>query len=512
MLLLIHHQNKVVAVKDGDKQFSVLQPQNIAKQLFTLAKDFPDALIVWCESSQKDNLNLIEIPRLFHHHKIIHSYGNSTYLGDSIGFVEDSPFIKINPKVPYPTWQLSSMVGGITARVLNAIAGKIPSEVNFDYFLNSLGKLVMPQGIFCYNNPNLLIEIPKKQSKKGTSFDLFRFVKQHYKTRWNFLLFLNMIYYEKKFPVFPLISALFYKNRNLPLDLLDKIPLVTNKKAEAALSLDVVIPTIGRKKYVYAVLKDLADQSLLPKKVILVEQNTDLEHGSELDFLASESWPFEVKHIFIRQTGACNARNLALNEVTAAAVFLADDDIRMGSNFLEQACKKMIALQVEAVTLSCLQEGEMETIHTPIQWKSFGSGCSIVYTKTLKDIRFDMGFENGFGEDADFGMELRNKGVDVIYLPHPQIIHLKAPVGGFRSKPQLEWENEPIQPKPSPTIMLFHLKHRTKEQRQGYKTTLFFKYYPKQSVKNPFRYFRIFKAQWNQSVIWAEKLARKDRY
>jgi hypothetical protein len=28
-----------------------------------------------------------------------------------------------------------------------------------------------------------------------------------------------------------------------------------------------------------------------------------------------------------------------------------------------------------------------------------------------------------------------NQGIDVLYLPEPKIIHLKAPVGGFRTKP-----------------------------------------------------------------------------
>jgi hypothetical protein len=51
-------------------------------------------------------------------------------------------------------------------------------------------------------------------------------------------------------------------------------------------------------------------------------------------------------------------------------------------------------------------------------------------------------------EDSDFGMQLRNQGIDVLYLPEPKI-HLKAPVGGFRTKPKLAWENDEIQPKPS---------------------------------------------------------------
>ena len=103
-------------------------------------------------------------------------------------------------------------------------------------------------------------------------------------------------------------------------------------------------------------------------------------------------------------------------------------------------------------------------------------------------------------------MQLRNKGIDVVYLTEPAILHLKAPMGGFRTKPKLYWEEEVIQPKPSPTIMLFQLLHKTKEQQLGYKTILFLKYYKKQSIKNPFTYYKVFKKQWEQSVFWATKL------
>ena len=39
-----------------------------------------------------------------------------------------------------------------------------------------------------------------------------------------------------------------------------------------------------------------------------------------------------------------------------------------------------------------------------------------------------MNYEFGFGEDIDFGMQLRNNGIDIIYLPYPEIIHIKAPM------------------------------------------------------------------------------------
>ncbi len=99
-----------------------------------------------------------------------------------------------------------------------------------------------------------------------------------------------------------------------------------------------------------------------------------------------------------------------------------------------------------------------------------------------------MRYEFGFGEDGDFGVQLRNTGTDVFYFPKPDILHLKAPVGGFRTKPVLAWEKETLQPKPSPTVLLYQLKNLTLEQQRSEKVKLFMNFYKHQPIKNPLRY------------------------
>jgi len=106
-------------------------------------------------------------------------------------------------------------------------------------------------------------------------------------------------------------------------------------------------------------------------------------------------------------------------------------------------------------------------------------------------------------------MQLRNSGQDVLFFPNPEITHLSAPMGGFRTKPVLAWQNEIVQPKPSPTIMLFNQLHLTTKQINGYKTILFFKFYRVQKIKNPIRYWSNFKKQWSQSLFWANQLKNK---
>ena len=67
-------------------------------------------------------------------------------------------------------------------------------------------------------------------------------------------------------------------------------------------------------------------------------------------------------------------------------------------------------------------------------------------------------------------------------------------------------ENEKNIPKPAPTISVYNLKHLTKEQMQGYKLKLFFKYYKHQKIKEPISYYNNFIKQWDSSLNWGKRL------
>lgn len=509
MILIYHNKNKVVAV-EGTDGIALDKKNNlsVAETLFVLAEKYPEEILVWCQITLKNQLNLFQIESLFPHKKSLISFNpnKNCYLDKGIGYVEQSLFINVNKGVTFPTWQMSSSVGAIHAETVLSINEMLPTDKDFDYYLNSLGKLALPKGLFCYSEPKLLKQNSETTAIKTSKYTLFRFVKQHYKKQWIFLLLLNFLIYEKKFPLFPFLIALFYKNRTAEKNTLESLQIVQLKQKVTSETIDVIIPTIGRKKYLYDVLCDLKVQTQLPKKVIIVEQNPLAHSVSELEYIENESWPFEIKHIFTHQTGACNARNIAMLEINNEWVFFADDDIRFENNFIEKTFEKVNELGAKAVTLNCLQKGQKQTENTVMQWIAFGSGCSFVWANSLKNCSFNMGYEFGFGEDTDFGMQIRNHGYDVLYLPEPKILHLKAPVGGFRTKPVLQWHDEKIQPKPSPTVMLYKMQHDTENQILGYKTTLFFKYYRVQTIKNPIKYFSLFQKQWKQSLLWANKL------
>ncbi|MDD7885168.1 glycosyltransferase family 2 protein [Flavivirga sp. 57AJ16] len=511
MILLIHNDNRVTELIDLKTNKSVrITSQNPIEELFNVAKNNIERILVWCHELLKENLNIHGITTSFHLKNMMLSYSNEQYIPEQIGYVEDSPFLKVNKRVKYPTWLMSSQVGAIYASQLLRFQNKMNYNDSFDFFLNSIAKTGMAQGLFCYSEPKLLNDLNiLAGSKKASGFELFKFTRLHYKGVWSFLLLINFIVNEQKFPFFSFFRSIFYNQKKLRLGF-DLEPLSLNETNQKT-SIDVIIPTVGRKEYLYDVLKDLSNQTKLPKKVIIVEQNEGTKSKTELDFIANNTWPFIIKHKFIHKMGACNARNLALKEVTANYVYLADDDNKFEDNLLEDVITKIKSYKLDVITMSYLQENEVEIHNKPLQWSTFGAGSSVIDSKFLEQIKFDLALEFGYGEDADFGMQLRNSGADIVYFPDIKIKHLKAPIGGFRMPFRHPWLKGDIQPKPSPTVMLNRMNNSTTYQLLGYKTKLFLKYYKSQNIKNPMRYFNLFMKQWRLSQFWANTLKKQHK-
>ena len=159
-----------------------------------------------------------------------------------------------------------------------------------------------------------------------------------------------------------------------------------------------------------------------------------------------------------------------------------------------------------AITFNCTQKKDSSYYNLICQWETFGTNASIVKTGIIKDLKFKREYEFGFGEDADFGMQIRKNGCDILYTPNINLLHLKAPSGGFRIKHQFLWSKENIKPKPSPTLMYYYLNNLTKQQFLGLKTYIFIKNFKNINGLNFITYYKSFNQKWNRSIYWAKQL------
>lgn len=513
MIVVFHNRKKVTGIHDfRENRDLTLMGAGIKDTLLRLSKDH-DCLFMWCHQDLKTYIDLNNGKDVFRHDMIMASFSTSGkyVIPSGIGYVDSSsPFLKVKTDVSYPTWLMSSDIGGISAKVLSKFWTLSGTSHSFDEFLNHVSKASINKGLLCYSEPRLLKKgfSPIDENKKKTN--LFGFVKNHYKGRWLFLLFINYFLYERKLKLGLYLKALFKSRYDFnDLDFSDIKIMSVNHSVDSAIEYDVLIPTLGRAKYLHDVLEDLAKQTILPNTVIIVEQNDKDDAKTELGYVYDKAWPFKIDHQLINQLGACNARNLGMKKVASPWLFFADDDIRLKSDLIENAFDFISQYGVNAITMACLRENEKLHQTFPVQWHTFGSGCSIVKSNLIENIAFGMEHELAFGEDSDFGMKLRNEGSDIIFFPNTALLHLKAPIGGFRARSKHPWEEEVILPKPSPSIMAYRLKHLSKEQLSGYRTTLFLKYFKEQKNKNPFSYYSMMSKKWNRSIYWAKELIKK---
>lgn len=506
MIKLVHqHSEKIVAIYKDGKQIEGYADEVVITAFWAIASDYPDQWICWIEERQIDNFDEATFFEIFHHKLIMASCAVETsFFNEDIGYVDQFPFVAVNRSVNYPTWLMSSDIGAIHATALLKFKRSVSIFSNFDYLLNAIAKLGQQNGLFCYHSPKLAIKRNQNITYKASEADLFSFTFQFYKKIRAVILFLCFIQYKKKYYLQSFIFNCFKRNFfSIDIDFSDIA--IESSKPCIDNAVDVIIPTIGRPKHLLNVLKDLKKQTLLPHKVIVVEQNPDVGSKTDFTFIA-EDWPFEIKHIFTHQTGACNARNMALKEVTESWVFFCDDDNKFDTNLLKDTFLIIKKYGLQVLVTSYRTKNESLLYKNAKQWGTFGAGNAIVKSSTIANIQFDRSLEHGYGEDTDFGMQLRNKGVDIIYHPDVEIIHLKAPMGGFRTKIIKAWEQVKLIPKPSPTVMIYIQKNYTLEQRRGYKLILWLKFYRSQKIKNPFKYKRLMQKRWEESERWAAKL------
>lgn len=506
------HKNGLVKDIAGTASFEPNDKVCLSVNLYNLAQAYPNRFIVWCIEDCKKLLAENYIQALsFEEQKIMSfAYKSPYFLPEEIGLIDHSVFLKIKKDVMYPTWLMSGDVGMIYGKTLLHFKSHIKPHKNFDFFLSSLAKQGMSKGLLAYSNPQLLNSSPINLDLKWntTSLWIYDFIATHYKKKWVFLYELQRHIYNLKGNFIRFVKSCFTSQAQAKIPYLSPLNKVITKPKKQ-ISVDVIIPTWERASFLHQVLKDLALQTVLPNCIIIIEQNPDKSVVTQLDFIFEESWPFKINHKLIHKTGACNARNIALTYVESDWVFFADDDIRISQNFIKDNLSYIDDQSPKAYTVSCLQPQEVEQEKTIIQWPSFGSGCSWVKSSALMGLKFDLAFENGYGEDADFGMQLRNNGIDVLYSPHLKLIHLKAPSGGFRTRINVPWADDKLSPKPAPTVMAYELKHSKKFQLLGYKTLLFIKFYRVNSIKNPVTYVKTMQKRWMLSKKWANHLLKQ---
>ena len=364
--------------------------------------------------------------------------------------------------------------------------------------------------------------------------DRYQFYRRSFKLEHTIYMFLRQDIFNLK-----ALKQLFFTLKN-GVDIREVHPIATRNleslKGEPTVS--YIIPTMYRAGYTLQLLKDLNEQTLMPKEVIVIDA-TPLDPSGELPYIP-ENYKFNLIAKNQETKGSCNARNESIDLCSGEYIIFGDDDIRIPQNFIENhirfiqtynadACNGLdIRAEHHTDDLTHLTKRLIDLELIPKKAgvaMSFSNANSCVKRSlVLKLNGNDANFDGGYGEDSDFGFRLLKNGVVVLNNPYAVNLHLKPPSGGYRfwgsqaallgkKRKRQPWElGHPIgfiRPVPSPTIMYGLYKNNDARQRKEYKIKYFLRYLF--SGSKMFFIFRLINfpyrlLQYQKSVFYAKLL------
>lgn len=534
--------HRITRIEDGEVRPVALPGRGPGRRaghvLAARVKADPDADIAWLDRKRAEALgDPRDWPRLRRHDgEIVHSgTAGRDAVTASLGYVAfDSPTIR--PPDPgadrgvVDAW-IAPAAGCARARCLAAV-GIAPAIGGFGAVLADIGLRALRLGFIPRTDPALGVA---GTSPPATATEVARLIRHHHDRRWLlFWLAAGLIFERRPRPMATLAGFLTRRaGPDAPADrdaIADCLP--TRGRAIDRARISALIPTLGRPRCVRQLLADLAAQTVPLTDVVIVEQlPADLDitstagRGSdclELDpdttseraigDLDPADWPFEIVHHRVPWTGACRARNLGLEALADTDhVLMLDDDIRVGPGFVETLLDTARAYGAEsvigAVRLPDQQPAMDAAASPPTVWPYFASGAALVARGAIDRAGgFDEAHEGGFGEDFELGLRLMARGAVVLRQPAADVVHLKAPRGGFRHPRPLPWRDAAPQPKPSPTVLYSRRAQLTRQQVDGYR--LFYTLGRLRSVA-PWRWpaeLRRVARGWRAAESWALRL------
>jgi GT2 family glycosyltransferase len=200
-------------------------------------------------------------------------------------------------------------------------------------------------------------------------------------------------------------------------------------------SVTVVIPTLGRYELLAGVLDDLAEQTVPPTQVVVVDQNDRSKRDPGFYERHAERLPLEV--VFQDERGQWISRNEAVRRATGEWIAFVDDDSDLVPDFVERHLEGLFTYDADLTTGASLA-----VVGAPIpdnyaffrvadQWDS---GNGLCHRSLLERFGlFDQQFDRQRRGDAEFGLRVQLRGALVVHVPKAIRTHHKAETGGLRT-------------------------------------------------------------------------------
>jgi GT2 family glycosyltransferase len=213
----------------------------------------------------------------------------------------------------------------------------------------------------------------------------------------------------------------------------------------------VIIPTLKRHKYLHKTIELFYRQSILPKEIVVIDQS-ELDEMN-LDDLKRFDDSIILDYYHLDIWGAKCAQNWGVKLSKSPIILLVDDDVEFEDDFVFNHLVALMEHRADNINGANVRPHGtlLSSPRIPGPWEDGidilthprkvdfpcmtlqVNGNNSLYTREilLKVNGWDENVEV-VSEDDEMSMKLFLHGGKMIYDPRPCLVHLKAPMGGFR--------------------------------------------------------------------------------
>ena len=338
------------------------------------------------------------------------------------------------------SWRVSLMACLVRRSLIKDLGGIDSAYSSLEGASLDLGLRALSMGAIVEHRPELIPENVKQSSNEPPLHDLYAFTLRHFGLRWaQYLLVRRLLAYlqlKKELHAFQVAKASCKINAHPIFKPVNYHALDPKTKDLSKVTVSVIIPTLGRHKYIPDALNSLRQQTVHPFEVIVVDQNPIEERKPEL-YAGYEDLNLHV--IWQDERGQSLARNTGISQARGKCVFLFDDDSIAQPDLIEQHLIPILEGYIDVSTGVAIppspEKYELPSSHRfPRVAQTFDTGNCLISLDLLKKMGgLDRNYDFGPGTDADLGTRLYLAGYRILHNPNAIRIHYKAPSGGLRT-------------------------------------------------------------------------------
>ncbi len=418
-------------------------PASVAAIAAALESLTSDAALVWDATLPMPSLTLVEElldgPADAWHAGLLLGTADRPRLYDSIRPLW-MPSMPVEPDIETTSWRVSLRALLVRTTVVRQLGGPWPNQETLDGAGLELGLRWLRAGALIRHVPGLL-PAPGPESDHGrrelasdldgVTADDVRLALRHHGKLWaGWALQRSAV--TRRVPLRRMLGLLPLLRRPVPANPA-AYEAPPRPPGDLRRRVTVVLPTIDRYPYLEELLHQLADQTIPPHQVVIVDQ-TPAEHrrGDLTDI--EPDLPVVVIHQDV--PGQSTARNRALAAATGELALFLDDDDEIGPELIAQHLAGLTdgidvhSGGVDDATAGPIPEGFRHRRASD----TFPTNNTVMRIDWLRRSGpFDPAFDTLPQEDHDLGLRLHRAGALLVNDPTAKVFHHHAPAGGLRT-------------------------------------------------------------------------------